>query len=846
MGNQALAQILCKKNHPYAFQVFGDLVTTKAVKKASSKKMFKLKIDANSQVERDEWIHTINSSFEKKKSKKQFQTLLNILQEKLQQFSTEISETLQLRLSIQLDRSVIQCEQQHLLDVLLDGKFFSQLAQMLKQIYDSSPTSIKIDHILIKCDEEEKSTIDENAILSLVLHPKQDVFEAISQHSLKQLLEQEKFLMIQNIIKDWKEYQEILKRMKNLFNNEYFALLLESDDSIDLKEEKSTVSLLQQRILESLHALEEFFIKTFENVPFKEVFCSVLVSVSLAISFSEELQIRINTNCEDMPCSFIGKVSALTGEFLYANTYICYFSKLKQELAAKLSNCEMEWEKSFGKRINISVLLGRMIQNFIDKSLLFTVLQYIKQQIFHQIATLIGIFKDFEYDLAHYFNSIVIVAENTATVASLPSFLSRKVVLIRLLVTNEKEMRFEDVDYKTQIVNHISKSSPNSLTLNFLEIEEDMLESVDTKLLGKKKQQDVINDDTSVGVPELISNEAKYSLVSSLVSVISNSCDEDVLDAIQREIQSIQSLMTHKQQNQSYSDLLRFVEEYVALVVEDSSEVLRIMKELRSKYDLKTQEPSVEEIFVVVLRYILPKRIQENRKNRRNVVLLGEEKVGKTSLLCRLKNSEIRINPSIGFASEVIEHKSLHYVFHDMGGNVTQLSNWKFYLTKCKRVDRVDAIIYVLDLSVREEKQIEEIRASLKKSLKFFCKLNESLFDSSDKEESNSAPTTPSNGLLSPTQHNTRRNSLRSPIIRKKRFTSFDFVDYRLPNLIVVGTKEDLPEALTIQQIQTVYLDWIHVHIVAKQKYCRGFYFQKVNLVGSDNKFVNEILQFMN
>jgi len=94
-----------------------------------------------------------------------------------------------------------------------------------------------------------------------------------------------------------------------------------------------------------------------------------------------------------------------------------------------------------------------------------------------------------------------------------------------------------------------------------------------------------------------------------------------------------------------------------------------------------------------------------------NVVLLGLDNAGKTSLLYKLHLGElVHTIPTIGFNVERVEYKNLNFTIWDVGGQDKLRPLWKHYYRGAH------ALIYVIDSN--DELRIEESKFELESMLK--------------------------------------------------------------------------------------------------------------------------------
>lgn len=96
-----------------------------------------------------------------------------------------------------------------------------------------------------------------------------------------------------------------------------------------------------------------------------------------------------------------------------------------------------------------------------------------------------------------------------------------------------------------------------------------------------------------------------------------------------------------------------------------------------------------------------------------NVVLLGLDSAGKSTLLYRLHQGVIMdTSPTIGFNVVTVElNKKSMLTIWDVGGQGGLRSNWKYYLEGCK------ALVFVVDASDRT--RMEEAKTALKTILSY-------------------------------------------------------------------------------------------------------------------------------
>ena len=93
-----------------------------------------------------------------------------------------------------------------------------------------------------------------------------------------------------------------------------------------------------------------------------------------------------------------------------------------------------------------------------------------------------------------------------------------------------------------------------------------------------------------------------------------------------------------------------------------------------------------------------------------NILMLGLDGAGKTTILYKLKKEEpYNKRPTIGFNVEIIEHKNFNFNIYDVGGQDKIRVLWKHHY------QNTDGLIFVVDANDRD--RIDEAAEELKKLL---------------------------------------------------------------------------------------------------------------------------------
>ena len=92
------------------------------------------------------------------------------------------------------------------------------------------------------------------------------------------------------------------------------------------------------------------------------------------------------------------------------------------------------------------------------------------------------------------------------------------------------------------------------------------------------------------------------------------------------------------------------------------------------------------------------------------ILMLGLDAAGKTTILYRLKLSEVVTTvPTIGFNVETVEYKNITFTVWDIGGQDKIRKLWRFYY------DATDGLIFVVDSSDRD--RINDAKEELQRLL---------------------------------------------------------------------------------------------------------------------------------
>lgn len=99
-------------------------------------------------------------------------------------------------------------------------------------------------------------------------------------------------------------------------------------------------------------------------------------------------------------------------------------------------------------------------------------------------------------------------------------------------------------------------------------------------------------------------------------------------------------------------------------------------------------------------------KIQSFFEKKANLLMLGLDSAGKTTLLYKLKLDKVlQTIPTVGFNVESIKYKSLNMTMWDIGGQEKIRPLWRHYY------DNVDAVIFILDSN--DCGRIEEVKKEL-------------------------------------------------------------------------------------------------------------------------------------
>lgn len=100
------------------------------------------------------------------------------------------------------------------------------------------------------------------------------------------------------------------------------------------------------------------------------------------------------------------------------------------------------------------------------------------------------------------------------------------------------------------------------------------------------------------------------------------------------------------------------------------------------------------------------KKIQLLFEKKANLLMLGLDSAGKTTLLYKLKLDKVlQTIPTIGFNVESVKYKSLNMTMWDIGGQEKIRPLWRHYY------DNVDGVIFILDSN--DCGRIEEVKNEL-------------------------------------------------------------------------------------------------------------------------------------
>ena len=100
------------------------------------------------------------------------------------------------------------------------------------------------------------------------------------------------------------------------------------------------------------------------------------------------------------------------------------------------------------------------------------------------------------------------------------------------------------------------------------------------------------------------------------------------------------------------------------------------------------------------------KKIQLLFEKKANLLMLGLDSAGKTTLLYKLKLDKVlQTIPTIGFNVESVKYKSLNMTMWDIGGQEKIRPLWRHYY------DNVDGVIFILDSNDCD--RIEEVKNEL-------------------------------------------------------------------------------------------------------------------------------------
>ena len=100
------------------------------------------------------------------------------------------------------------------------------------------------------------------------------------------------------------------------------------------------------------------------------------------------------------------------------------------------------------------------------------------------------------------------------------------------------------------------------------------------------------------------------------------------------------------------------------------------------------------------------KKIQTFFEKRANIIMLGLDSAGKTTLLYKLKlDTIVSTIPTVGFNVENVKYKSLNMTIWDIGGQEKIRPLWRHYY------NNIDAIIFVIDSN--DSGRLDEVKKEL-------------------------------------------------------------------------------------------------------------------------------------
>jgi len=93
-------------------------------------------------------------------------------------------------------------------------------------------------------------------------------------------------------------------------------------------------------------------------------------------------------------------------------------------------------------------------------------------------------------------------------------------------------------------------------------------------------------------------------------------------------------------------------------------------------------------------------------KTKKNILMVGLDSAGKTTILYQLKLNELKHTiPTIGFNVETIQYKNLDLTIWDVGGQAQIRKLWRHYY------NNIDTIIFVIDCNDYE--RLPEVKEEL-------------------------------------------------------------------------------------------------------------------------------------
>lgn len=213
-------------------------------------------------------------------------------------------------------------------------------------------------------------------------------------------------------------------------------------------------------------------------------------------------------------------------------------------------------------------------------------------------------------------------------------------------------------------------------------------------------------------VNTLLLHSTRSALESEFSSTSKRITDRDVeriIDKTRLELRNIVATLFPGQEQDTFTrdDARKIIDTFA----EGTSELVTSTLAFHELLPESQSSCHFDDILELVLTKVVPKLVKRATESRRNVLVMGGEKSGKTSLVKAFKNPRAASPPktqqektseNLGISDEIVTWKDLGLILWDFADNLNDANSLRHFLAK-KRAAEISALIWVVDASLIDQ-----------------------------------------------------------------------------------------------------------------------------------------------